>query len=141
MCDSLVSREGNPLGGREVLAAETEGWTDDKSQLFPFGQCTDCNQDFAPDKMPPLCSASWVFIHVIAVRHFTVFSQHMARCSPAAPRAACRQTCAEVPSAHTPCLSSVCCSSLAGHARNTDTLPALSATGAGALALRSHSHQ
>lgn len=72
--DSQVGRAGNPLSGGEVLPMETDGWAENKSKLFPLGQCGDCCQDSAPDKMPPLCSASCVFIHVIAVRHSVQFS-------------------------------------------------------------------
>lgn len=138
MCDSLVSREGTPLGGREVFAAETEGWTGDGSKPFPCGQGTDCSRDSAPDKMPPLCSASCVFIRVTAGRHVTVFSQHMARCSQRPW--SCMQTdlCRGPQCPHT--LFVLCGLFLsAGRARNTDTLPALPAAGAapGSLVPRS----
>lgn len=57
-----MGREGNLLGGWEVLPTETEGWADDKSKLFPLGHFRDCNQDAAPDKTlrfvpPPACSS------------------------------------------------------------------------------------
>lgn len=74
MRDIQVGWEGDPLGGCEVLPMKTEVWDENKSKLFPLGQCIDCNRDSPPAKMLPLCSAPCVFVHVIAVRQFIQFS-------------------------------------------------------------------
>lgn len=71
--DSHVGREGDPLGGCEVLPTEPEGRVENESELFALGQRVDCKQDSAPGEMPRLRSASCVCVRVMAVRRFIQF--------------------------------------------------------------------
>lgn len=87
-----------------------------KANGFPLGH--DCNPDSTADKMPPLCSASCVFIRTTAVGHFiqvpltwSFLGANEWQGAPQLPRGAvCKQTSAKP--FPCPCLSSACCLSL-----------------------------
>jgi len=137
-----VGREGDPLGGCEVLPKDTEGWDQNRSKPFALGQCIDCNQESPPDKMLRLCSATRVFIHVLAVRQFIQFSStwHGFSVKGKVLRSCRRELRAnraeqKALGAHTPRLCAAFCFSVPGHAGNMIILSPRSGAGSGALEL------
>lgn len=115
-----------------------------KTNGFPLGN--DCNQDSPADKMPLLCSASCVFIHMIAVRHFIQVSPtwHCISTSKWQGASQLPRSCARTAFCKAllhSCLSFACCFSPWAMVRTLTCYPVLSLMGPEALSLSPHSHQ